>query len=59
MSSSLTIANSSSSEFTLTAMSIVSLIIPIVLVYIFFAWRSLEKKRITLDEINDKDSHAY
>ncbi|MFV0471211.1 MAG: cytochrome d ubiquinol oxidase subunit II [Paludibacteraceae bacterium] len=59
MSSSLTIENSSSSEFTLKVMSIVSLIIPVVLVYIYFAWRSLEKKQITLDEINDKDSHAY
>lgn len=59
MSSSLTIANSSSSEFTLKAMSIVSLIIPVVLVYIFFAWRSLEKKRITVDEINDEENHAY
>lgn len=59
MSSSLTIENSSSSEFTLKVMSIVSLIIPVVLVYIYFAWRSLEKKQITLDEINDKDSQAY
>lgn len=59
MSSSLTIANSSSSEFTLKAMAIVSLIIPVVLTYIFFAWRSLEKKRITVEEINDEENHAY
>ena len=59
MQSSLTIENSSSSEFTLTAMSIASLAIPLVLVYIFFAWRSLEKKRITLDEINDDSNHPY
>lgn len=59
MSSSLTIENSSSSEFTLTAMSIVSLLIPIVLVYIFFAWRSLEKKRINIEEINDDANHPY
>ncbi len=56
--SSLTIANSSSSYFTLKVMSVVSLLIPIVLVYIFFAWRALEKKRTTVDEIN-KDTHAY
>lgn len=59
MQSSLTIENSSSSEFTLTAMSIASLAIPLVLVYIFFAWRSLEKKRITLDEINEESNHPY
>ncbi len=59
MQSSLTIENSSSSEFTLKVMSIVSLIIPFVLAYIFFAWRSLEKKRITMDEINDEGNHAY
>ncbi|HHT22541.1 MAG TPA: cytochrome d ubiquinol oxidase subunit II [Bacteroidales bacterium] len=58
LQSSLTIANSSSSYFTLKVMSVVSLLIPIVLVYIFFAWRALEKKRTTVDEIN-KDTHAY
>ncbi len=58
LQSSLTIANSSSSYFTLKVMSVVSLLIPIVLVYIFFAWRALEKKRTTVDEIN-QDTHAY
>jgi cytochrome d ubiquinol oxidase subunit II len=58
LQSSLTIQNSSSSEFTLKAMSIVSLLIPFVLAYIFFAWRSLEKKRTDIDDINN-DSHAY
>ncbi|MDR0505645.1 MAG: cytochrome d ubiquinol oxidase subunit II [Dysgonamonadaceae bacterium] len=42
--SSLTIANSSSSLFTLKAMSIVSLFIPFVIAYIWYAWRSLDKK---------------
>jgi cytochrome d ubiquinol oxidase subunit II len=42
--SSLTIANSSSSLFTLKAMSVVSLFIPAVLAYIWWAWRSLDKK---------------
>lgn len=59
LNSSLTIANSSSSFFTLKVMSVVSLIIPIVLVYIFFAWRSLEKKQISVEEINDEENHAY
>lgn len=43
-SSSLTIFNSSSSHFTLTAMSYVSLIIPFVLAYIVYAWYSMDKK---------------
>lgn len=42
--SSLTIYNSSSSHFTLTAMSWVSLIIPFVLAYIICAWRAMDKK---------------
>ncbi|MDR1719189.1 MAG: cytochrome d ubiquinol oxidase subunit II [Dysgonamonadaceae bacterium] len=43
---SLTIANSSSSLFTLKAMSIVSIAIPFVLAYIWYAWRALDKKKI-------------
>ncbi len=43
-SSSLTIFNSSSSHFTLTAMSYVSLIIPFVLAYIAYAWHSMDRK---------------
>lgn len=58
LQSSLTIFNSSSSEFTLHAMSIVSLLIPVVLVYIFFAWRAMEKNRIDIDDVNN-DGHAY
>ena len=58
LQSSLTIFNASSSEFTLKAMSWASILVPIVLGYIFIAWRSLEKKRTDIDDIND-DSHAY
>lgn len=58
LQSSLTIFNSSSSEFTLNAMAVASLLIPIVATYIFFAWRSLEKKRTDIEDINS-DSHAY
>jgi len=56
--SSLTLSNASSSEFTLKVMSIVSLIIPFVVIYIFYAWRALEKKRTNVEEINE-DPHAY
>lgn len=58
LQSSLTIFNSSSSLFTLKAMSLVSLFIPVVLVYIFIAWRAMEKKRIDIDDVNG-DDHAY
>lgn len=56
--SSLTIANSSSSEFTLTAMSIVSIMIPFVLAYIWYAWRSINRTRISKKEI-EGDDHLY
>lgn len=56
--SSLTIQNSSSSEFTLSAMAIVSLLVPFVLAYIFYAWRALERKRLSLDDLK-KDGHVY
>lgn len=58
MQSSLTITNSSSSPYTLKAMSYVSLIIPFVLAYIFFAWRSIDRKKITRKEI-EKSKHTY
>lgn len=58
LQSSLTIFNSSSSQFTLTAMSYVSILIPFVLGYIFYAWRSMEKKRTDIADVNN-DSHAY
>jgi len=55
---SLTIANSSSSKYTLTAMSYVSLFVPVVLVYIFYTWRALTKKKIDKAEL-DQESHIY
>ena len=58
LQSSLTISNASSSLFTLKAMSIVSIAIPFVLAYIFYAWRAMEKNRTDIDDVNN-DSHAY
>ena len=49
LQSSLTIQNSSSSPFTLQVMSIVSLLVPFVLAYIFYAWRSIDLFKITSD----------
>ncbi|MCF0236210.1 MAG: cytochrome d ubiquinol oxidase subunit II [Bacteroidaceae bacterium] len=56
--SSLTLANSCSSEFTLTAMSVVSLAIPFVLAYIFYAWRAIDRHSITKEELADSE-HKY
>ena len=42
--SSLCLANSCSSEFTLSVMSVVSLFIPFVLAYIIYAWWAIERK---------------
>ncbi len=58
LQSSLTIENSSSSEFTLTVMSIVSLLVPFVLGYIIYAWNALEKKRLDIKDFKD-DGHVY
>lgn len=58
LQSSLTIENSSTSHKTLTAMSYVSLIIPLVLLYIIFAWRAMNKKKMSKEEL-EGDSHTY
>ncbi len=55
---SLTIFNSSSSKYTLTAMSVVSLLVPFVAAYIFFTWRAINNKKIDAAEMND-DIHIY
>ena len=57
LQSSLTLANSCSSEFTLRTMFYVSLLIPFVLAYIAYAWYSLDKKKLDKEEI--ADGHAY
>ncbi len=44
LQSSLTLSNSCSSEFTLSTMAIVSLIIPFVIAYIAYVWRAMAKK---------------
>lgn len=57
LQSSLTIANSCSSEFTLRTMAYVSIFIPFVLAYIVYAWRALDKKEIDKDEIAHEDAY--
>lgn len=57
LQSSLTIMNSSSSEFTLRTMSIVSLFIPFVLAYIVYVWHAMDSKKITKEEIKHEDAY--
>lgn len=58
LQSSLTLANSASSEFTLSAMAVVSLFVPVVVAYIIYAWGALEKKKLRLDDL-ESDGHTY
>lgn len=58
LQSSLTLANSCSSQFTLRTMAYVSILVPFVLAYIVYAWRAIDKKPITSQELND-DGHTY
>ena len=57
LQSSLTLSNSSSSEFTLTAMSIVSFIIPLVVAYIAYFWRKMDARSITTKELENGDKY--
>ena len=59
LQSSLTIANSSSSLFTLKTMSVVSLLIPFVLAYIAYCWHAMDHKKLTVEEVKDDESEAY
>lgn len=59
LQSSLTIENASSSHYTLTAMSYVSLMIPFVIAYIWYAWRAINNQRIDQEEMDSKDLHVY
>jgi cytochrome d ubiquinol oxidase subunit II len=56
--SSLHIQNSSSSRYTLTAMSYVSLLSPFVIGYIYLAWRAINRRKISPQEM-ENESHAY
>ena len=59
LQSSLTLANSCSSLFTLRVMAYVSVLVPFVLAYIFYAWRSIDKKKIDAKEMREEGGHAY
>ena len=57
LQSSLTLENSCSSEFTLTTMFYVSLLVPFVLAYIIYCWHAIDKKKLDKEEI--QTDHAY
>lgn len=54
LQSSLTLANSCSSQFTLKVMAYVSILVPFVLAYIFYAWRSIDNRKIDAKEMEEK-----
>jgi cytochrome d ubiquinol oxidase subunit II len=56
--SSLTIQNASSSFFTLKTMMFVSFIIPFVAGYIWYAWKAINNKKITEEEMKE-EGHVY
>lgn len=58
LQSSLTLSNSCSSEFTLKTMAYVSILVPFVIAYIFYAWRSIDRHKITEKEM-DEGGHSY
>lgn len=58
LQSSLTIANSCSSEFTLETMAYVSVLVPFVVVYIFYAWQRIDVRKITKEEV-EREGHSY
>ena len=58
LQSSLTLANSCSSRFTLKVMAYVSILVPFVLAYIFYAWRSIDNRKIDAKEM-EEGGHAY
>ncbi|MEA3495433.1 MAG: cytochrome d ubiquinol oxidase subunit II [Bacteroidota bacterium] len=58
LQSSLTIENASSSRYTLSAMSYVSILVPFVVAYIWYAWKSINKKKVSYQDI-ENDKMAY
>ena len=57
LQSSLTLGNSCSSRFTLEVMAYVSILVPFVLAYIFYAWRRIDNRKIDARELEDE--HTY
>jgi len=58
LQSSLTIQNASSSKYTLTVMSWVSLLVPFVIAYIWYSWKMLSKRKVSESDL-ENDSMKY
>ena len=58
LQSSLTLANSCSSQFTLKVMAYVSILVTFVLAYVFYAWRSIDNRNSDAKEM-EEGGHAY
>ncbi len=58
LQSSLTIANSCSSEFTLKTMAYVSILVPFVIAYIAYAWKAINSKKLSSEEL-EKEEEKY
>lgn len=56
---SLTLYNSSSSEFTLKVMAYASLFLPFVIAYVAYVWKSLTRTKISNEDISRPDAHKY
>ncbi|EKD30669.1 MAG: hypothetical protein ACD_77C00493G0003 [uncultured bacterium] len=56
---SLTLQNSSSSEFTLKVMAYASLMIPFVLAYVTYVWRTMTKVKMSKEDLSSPDAHKY
>ena len=57
LQSSLTISNSCSSEFTLTVMAIVSILVPFVLAYIINVWRQMDRYGLGEHDLKNEDTY--
>ena len=56
LQSSLTIRNASSSHYTLTAMTYVALAVPFVIAYIWYVWKQMDARKLTVAELNGNDA---
>ena len=55
LQSSLTLANSCSRLFTLKTMAYVSLLLPIVVAYIAYVWKVMDRKPLTSEEVTENE----
>ncbi|HHB75816.1 MAG TPA: cytochrome C oxidase assembly protein, partial [Desulfobulbus sp.] len=57
LQSSLTIYNASSSLYTLQVMTWVALLIPVVLAYIIYVWKSMDSRKMSLADLGGRSSY--